>query len=141
MASAIKAFAAGFIATLVFHQGLLAMLHAAGATPRKAYSMDPTAPFHIPQVISLAFWGGVWGIALWLLISRFEGSAAYWLWALVAGAVAPTVVALLVVFPLKGLPVGGGWQTSIVVGALMLNGVWGLGVAGLMRLFQRAGPG
>ncbi len=140
MASTIKAFAAGFISTLVFHQGLLAILHAAGASPRKAYSMAPTAPFQIPQVISLAFWGGVWGIALWLLISRFEGTVAYWIWALVAGAIAPTIVALFVVFPLKGLKLGDGWK-PFLAGALMLNATWGLGVAALMRLFERARQG
>src|SRR5450631_1270173 len=114
----IKAFAAGFLSTLLFHQGLMAVLHASGATPRKAYVMDPTAPFRIPQVISLAFWGGVWGILLWLLISRYQGSPAYWVWALVAGALAPTAVALLVVFPLKGLKFTSDWQ-SILAGALM----------------------
>jgi hypothetical protein len=136
----VKAFAAGFLSTLLFHQGLMAILHASGATPRKAYSMDPTAPFQIPQVLSLAFWGGVWGILLWLLISRFEGPA-FWLWALAAGAIAPTIVALFVVLPLKGLPAGGGWEKSLLVGALMLNGAWGLGVAFLMRLFERIRPG
>ena len=47
------------------------------------------------------------------------------------GAVA---VALLVVFPLKGMPVAGGWDPKILVGALLLNGAWGIGVAVLMRL-------
>ncbi len=48
---------------------------------------------------------------------------------------APTLVALLVVLPLKGMAVGGGWKPDIVVGALLLNGAWGIGVAALMRLF------
>ena len=135
----IKAFAAGFLSTLLFHQGLMAILHAAGAIPRKAYSMTPTAPLQIPQVISTAFWGGVWGILLWLLISRFEG-ATYWVIAMVAGAIAPTAIALLVVFPLKGMKLGDAWK-SILVGALILNATWGLGVALLMRLFTRAGRG
>jgi hypothetical protein len=34
---------------------MLAILHAAGATPRKPYAMDPTAPLRVPAVISLAF--------------------------------------------------------------------------------------
>ena len=28
-----------------------------------------------------------------------------------------------------GLPVGGGWKPDLVVGALLLNGAWGAGVA------------
>ena len=63
----LKAFLAGFFSTLVFHQGLLAILHATGASPRAAYSMERTAPLGVPAVFSLAFWGGVWGIALWLV--------------------------------------------------------------------------
>jgi hypothetical protein len=135
----IKAFLAGFFSTLVFHQGLLAILHAAGATPRVPYSMDSTRPLGVPAVLSLAFWGGVWGMLLWLVIAGAQGSPRYWLLALLLGAVAPSLVALLVVLPLKGQPAGGGWKASVIVGALLLNGAWGLGVAAFMRLFQRPG--
>ena len=132
-----KAFLAGFLSTLVFHQGLLAILHATGATPRAPYSLDPTRPLGIPAVLSLAFWGGVWGILLWLVIVGVQGSPRYWLLALLFGAIAPSLVALLVVLPLKGQPAGGGWKPAVVVGALLLNGAWGLGVAVFMRLFHR----
>jgi len=133
--NALKAFAAGFFATLVFHQGLFALLHAAGKAPRAAYSMEPTAPLHVPGVLSLAFWGGVWGILLWLVLQSAQGSA-YWILAVVLGAIAPSAVALLIVFPLKGQPVGGGWKPEILVGALLLNGAWGFGVALFCRLFR-----
>src|SRR6266545_7671022 len=132
-----KAFLAGFFSTLVFHQGLLAILHAAGASPRAAYSMEPTAPFRIPAVLSLAFWGGLWGIALWLIIRPHQGFG-YWLLALIVGAVAPSLVALFVVLPLKGQPAAGGGNSKLIVGALLLNGAWGIGVAAFMRLFHRA---
>jgi hypothetical protein len=135
MASAVKAFLAGFLSTLIFHQGVLLVLHEAGATDRKPYSMVPTSPLHVPQVFSLAFWGGVWGVLLWLAIRRFAGSALYWIWAAVLGAIAPSIVALFVVFPLKGQPVAGGWQPAILLGALILNGAWGIGVAWFLRLF------
>jgi uncharacterized membrane protein len=132
-------FLAGFLATLVFHQGLLAILHKAGASPRAAYSMAPTGPLHVPQVVSLAFWGGVWGIALWLMVGRWEG-ASFWLGALVLGALLPSAVALFLVFPLKGQPVAGGWDPKIIIGALLLNGAWGLGTAVFLRLFERLLP-
>jgi hypothetical protein len=132
-----EAFLAGFLSTLVFHQGLLAILHATGASPRAPSSMEPTAPLHVPAVLSLAFWGGVWGILLWLVIAGAQGLPRYWLLALVFGAIAPSLVALLVVLPLKGQPAGGGWKPAVVVGALLLNGAWGLGVAVFMRLFHR----
>lgn len=132
----VVAFVAGFVSTLVFHQGLLALLHLAGKTPRPAYVMTPTWPLHVPQVVSLAFWGGVWGVLLWLAIRPFDGSWKYWGLALVLGALAPSIVAFFVVYPLKGQPVAGGWQTALLVGALILNGAWGLGTALFLRLFR-----
>lgn len=129
----IKAFIAGFVSTLVFHQGAVAALHAAGRWPKPAYPMTPTAPFKVPAVISLAFWGGLWGIALWLAIGGAAG-LNYWLLWIVLGALGPTVVALFVVMPLKGMPVAAGWDPKIIVGALILNAAWGFGVALLLRL-------
>lgn len=131
-----KAFAAGFIATLAFHQGLFALLHAAGAVPVPAYNLAPVPPLGVPSVVSLAFFGGLWGFAAAWFIRNDDG-ARYWLKALVFGAIAPTAVAMLLVFPLKGLPV----VPKTVIGGLLLNGAWGVGVALLMRLFgERATP-
>ncbi|MGH8504518.1 MAG: hypothetical protein ACRETM_00970 [Stenotrophobium sp.] len=132
----IKSFIAGFVSTLVFHQGLLALLHRAGVTPIAPYSMAATAPMHVPQVISLAFWGGIWGIVLWMLIANAKGSA-FWLRAAVIGAIGPSVVAWFVVMPLKGMGMAGGWNPKVIVGALLLNAVWGLGVALIMRMLHR----
>ena len=51
----VKAFVAGFLATLVFHQGLLALLHAAAVVPVSPYNWAPSAPLGVPAVLSLAF--------------------------------------------------------------------------------------
>jgi hypothetical protein len=37
----LKAFIAGFASTLVFHQGLLWLLHAGGFSPRAPWNMTP----------------------------------------------------------------------------------------------------
>lgn len=130
----LRAFAAGFVATLVFHQGLFAIFHAAGLVPAPAFNMAPVPPMGVPAVISLAFFGGLWGIpAAWFI--RADQGAIYWLKALIFGAVGPTLVALLLVFPLKGLAV----NPKIVVGAVLLNGAWGVGVALFMRLTASLG--
>jgi hypothetical protein len=130
-----KGFLAGFLSTLVFHQGLLALLFAAGLTPRKPWATTPTPPLGVPAVLSLAFFGGLWGILLWEILRRKTG-AALWVGSAVLGALLPTLVAFFVVFPLRGQPVAGGWKPDIVAGALLLNGVWGLGVAAFMRLLR-----
>jgi hypothetical protein len=131
----IIAFIAGFIATLVFHQGGLALMNQLGMTDRAPFNMDPTEPFSVPQVFSLAFWGGVWGILLaWFLGTRKTGWYAR---ALIFGALLPTAVAFFVVAPLKGNPVAGGWDPKLILGGLILNGLWGLGTALIIRALAR----
>src|SRR2546425_4134834 len=67
----LKAFITGFVSTLVFHQDLLWLLHAGGVSPWAPGNMTQVPPLNVPAVISLAFWGGVWGIVLWGPDSRF----------------------------------------------------------------------
>lgn len=124
------AFVAGFIATLVFHQGLLQILHMAGVVPAAAWNMEPTPPLGVPKVLSLAFWGGLWGPVLWWLIAGRRG-AMHWVLAFALGALLPSLVAWFVVLPIKGVAL----TSALIVGALLLNGGWGLGVALCMRLF------
>ena len=130
----VKAYIAGFLATVIFHQGLIALLHLAGIAPTPAWDMTALPPFSIPAVVSLALWGGLWGILLWVIIRGMTG-AKHWIAAVVIGAIAPSVIALAVVFQIKGIPVTG----DIVVGALLVNAAWGLGVALLMRLARGIG--
>ena len=129
-------FIAGFIATLIFHQGGLALLHEANLTDRAAYVMRPVAPFGVPQVLSLSFWGGVWGIVLAAFLARTGASRTYLLRALLFGAIVPTLIAFFVVAPLKHLPTAGGGDPKIIAGALILNGLWGLGTALILGFFR-----
>src|SRR5437763_1682892 len=80
-------FIAGFLATIIFHQIALQLLHMAGVVPRAAWAMRPVPPFGVPAVISLSFWGGVWGAIMIPIIDRFR-DAKYWIWAIVFGAIA-----------------------------------------------------
>ena len=99
----VLAFAAGFLAVLVFHQTVLALLHALAVIPRPPFDLRPTEPLGVPAVVSLSFWGGVWGIAFAMLVPRLaSGRLFYWLSAFVFGAVVPTLVYAFVVSPLKG---------------------------------------
>src|SRR5206468_4975920 len=124
----VRAFIAGFASTLVFHQGVLTLFWLSGVFPRAPYDMAPAPPLGVPAVISLACWGGVWGMAIWPLLRNGAGRT-YWFRALLIGAVLPSAVALFIVFPLKAMPVAGGWDPRIIIRALILNGAWGLGVA------------
>jgi hypothetical protein len=131
-------FVAGFLATLVFHQVGLVVLHRAGLFGGGAFDLRPVPPFGVPSVISLAFWGGAWGI-VFVLVERaiVRCPAGYWVGAIVFGAVVPTVVFWFVVLPLKGLPVGYGFHLRGVAVVLIVDGLWGLGTAIFLSLRRR----
>lgn len=129
-------FFAGFIATIIFHQLALTLLWAAGITAMRPFPMTATQPLGIPALISLAFWGGIWGIVFALLDASFPRAWGYWVTAFLFGAVLPSLVALLVVLPLKGRPMGGGWHLPLLVTAFVINGFWGLGTGIFLRAFR-----
>jgi hypothetical protein len=53
------------------------------------------------------------------------------------GAIAPSLVNWFIVMPLKGEPVGGGWELSGLATSLIVNSSWGLGTALFIRLLSR----
>ena len=129
-----KAFIAGLIAVLVFHQGALAVCNAAGLAQHAPFQTAATAPFGVPQFVSLAFWGGAWGVVLTPLTKRLTPGLAYWFGTILLGAVLPSLVAWMLVAPLKGQPLGLGWHPATIATALIVNAAWGYGVALLLRL-------
>ena len=133
------AFIAGFLSVLIFHQPMLILLKAIALAPEKLtpYAMASTSPLGIPRVLSLAFWGGIWGIVLAVVVTWMRSGIGYWLSGLIIGALGPSLVNWFVVLPLKGEPVGGGWAVPGVATALIINGVWGLGTVLLFRLLGR----
>jgi hypothetical protein len=133
----VTGFISGFIAVLLFHQGMAFLLHALEWTPRVPYSFEPTRPFGVPQLWSIAFWGGVWGAVLAAALGRLTGAGLIVAGALF-GAVLPTLVAWFIVAPLKGQPMAaGGVPIAMAVGVLV-NGAWGLGTAIGLALFGRS---
>jgi len=130
-------FISGFVAVLVFHQAALGILHELQMSPRPPFSFAATHPFGIPQIWSLAFWGGVWGIVLAAALARLDG-ARLLVAALVFGAVFPTLVAWFIVAPLKGQPVAAGWAPHAMLIGPIVNAAWGLGTGIGLVLFGRA---
>lgn len=122
----------GFVATILFHQAALYILFLLGKIPAMPWNFSPVAPFGIPKVISLSFFGGLWGIPLGIILDKLHG-AKFWLTSIVFGSVFPTAVAMLVVFPMKEIPVVG----AMVVGGLIVNAAWGLGVSIQQKVFLK----
>jgi hypothetical protein len=130
-------FIAGFIAVLIFHQGIWHLLNLTELIPpdRPAWPLDPIPPFGVPSVISKAFWGGLWGALLAPLLQGLRGSS-YWAGWIIIGAVALSLVAFFVVPPIKGNPIPALWPRFFA--ALLVNAAWGFGTALFLKLARAA---
>jgi hypothetical protein len=133
-------FIAGALAVVTFHQGAVALLNALGAMSNNVYSMRPVPPLGVPQVVSQAFWGGVWGIAFAAMAPRLRSGASYWLAALILGALVLPLVGWFIVAPLKGQPVAAGWVPSRMLLSVLINGAWGVGTAVIFAFLSRRSP-
>lgn len=138
-------FICGALAVVVFHQGTLYVLYHQFALikllgvpdafrPGSAgFSIRPVPPFGVPQVLSLAFWGGLWGVVLAALIR----------WArmpdLLTGFVLGAVVGFTLVAQLRGVPMWAGGNTIVWAREALVNGAFGWGAAFLMRPFSMRG--
>ncbi len=145
-ATLIAAFIAGVIAVPIFHQISLEILNLIGlpnallgipAIP--IYDMTPTKPFGVPALISISFWGGVWGLVFAFTVQRWFTGTAYWIASAVIGGIALTLVFIFVVVPLKsgGLPP----VIPILIIGFIVNAAWGIGWALFMTLAARMRSG
>jgi hypothetical protein len=132
----ILGFVAGAIGVLLFHQGVVLALYLLDLVPSPPYSMRATAPLRIPQVLSSAFWGGLWGIVLVWCMTALRGADRLCV-ALLFGGLLPTLVGILVVTPLKGGDPLERLQIAGLLRGFVINGAWGLGTAIAYRLLNR----
>jgi hypothetical protein len=123
IANYMRAFFAGFLSTLIFHQGLFAIFYLLSVIPKAPYNLEPTQPFGVPSVISLAFFGGLWGVLIWKFIAQLPRNSQIQR-AIIYGAIGPTLIALVVVMPIKGVV----FNPILIPFGLLLNGAWGLGL-------------
>ena len=127
----VLAFVAGFLAVLCFHQPMAGLLHAYAIVPFAPYSTTSVPPLGVPQWLSASFWGGLWGIVMLWLFLRYRISHGGWWKGLVFGGIALTLVALFIVFPLKGRGLN---LAGFPIGFLV-NGAWGVGTWIFARYF------
>lgn len=127
-------FVAGALAVMTFHQGTVEFLHLVGLTPQAAYRVTPVQPFSIPLIVSLSFWGGVYGLLFGVLRPRFP-AVPLWAAGLCLGIIA-ALVGMFIVAPIKGNVIAHGGQAWPIARSLLVNGIWGIGVGLLLPVLQ-----
>lgn len=131
--SLLSLFVAGFLSVLVFHQGFLTLWYMMGWSPNPPFPTRITMPLHVPQIWSLAFWGGVWGLVMGFFVNRWPNGAKFWIAAIVFGALAPTLFGRFVLQPLRsGAPITIDALLTLWRGFL-INGMWGLGAGVFLK--------
>jgi hypothetical protein len=136
----IAGFVAAFLATLVFHQLGSELCHLIRLTSSTPYNFKGVPPWGVPQVISLAFWGGVWGFVYVAVERSFRHwPGGYWGGAILFGAIFPTALSWFVVASLKGLPLGYGFHFPGLLVGPIVDGLWGLGTGVFLGILPGAG--
>lgn len=124
-------FVAGAISVLVFHQGALAILHALGLSHAPPFRTVLIPPFWVPLIVSLSFWGGVYGAVFGAVLPFLR--IPPWLAGLGLGLVS-VAIGWFIVAPLKGNPVAAGFEVWPMARSVLLNLCWGLGTSLLFPL-------
>ena len=128
-------FVAGFISVFVFSSGAIALYQVAGApVPFAAWSLAPVPPFGVPQTVSAAFFGGLWGIG-YAVVERWLTARLGWLAGGTVYGALPLLALWFLVFPLKGIPVGAGFTAFGLQQGIVLHAAFGLGLAIFFRIF------
>ena len=104
-----------------------------GWAPLAPFRTTPVAPFGVPVIVSLCFWGGLYGAVFGLLMPRF--TLPLWLCGLILGVIA-ALVGMFIVAPIKGNPIAGGWVPAIMLRSLAINGCWGFGVGLILPMLM-----
>ncbi|WP_188965551.1 hypothetical protein [Neoroseomonas lacus] len=131
-------FVVGVLAVLVFHQGMVGLLHALGALPNPPFQLRPLPPLGVPSLVSACFWGGLWGIATAAIVAARPDWSPI-LVGLAIGAVACVLVGFIVVAGLRGQPMLGGMDPNRWWRSVVINGAFGLGVGVFLMGARRLG--
>ena len=127
---------AGAISVLVFHQTVLQLFFWCGLAPQAAFRVAVVPPFNAPMVVSITFWGAVYGGVFGWLAPRLPQP-------ILAKAFLAGLFALLlswfVVRPLAGNPVAFGWQIAPMLRSSAACFMWGVGITLVLPLLLPRG--
>jgi len=136
MRTAMLGFVAAVLSVLVFHQGLVWLLHQGGLTPNTPWSLRPVGPWGVPQIVSLCFWGGLWGILIAFILRGVRGAAL--LTGFLVGVLGAAMLGWTLIPALKAQPLFAGGNAAALLRSGLINGTFGWGTALILtRVFRR----
>lgn len=135
----LAAFLFGAVAVLVVHQPVIGLCHLLGLTPLTPYNFAGGPPWGVSRILSLTFWGGVWAIPIGLILDRLGRGWPYWVGAALLGSLPPNLTYILIVLPLRGIPMSVFFHAVGAVTGFASNAVWGLGFALVWRAWRLRG--
>ena len=112
-------FVAAATSVLVFHQGVVSILHSLGLSPLGPYRTVLVPPFWVPAIVSLCFWGGVWGALFGAVAWRLP--VPLWVGGMAIGLLA-MLVGWFIVAPIKHLPMAAGYAAWPMARSLLVTG-------------------
>jgi hypothetical protein len=98
--------------------------------------MRAVPPLGVPQLASIAFWGGVWGIVIAAILAARPGWPPM-LVGLLVGAIGCVLVGFTVVAALRGQPLMAAFDMNRWWRSVLINGAFGWGVGVLILAARR----
>ena len=124
---------AGALSVLVFHQTTLQLFFWSGWAPQAAFRIAQVPPFNAPLVVSITFWGALYGGVFGLLAPRVNGPLG--LKGIVAGVCAMTL-GWFVFLPLMGHQAAFGWNPWPMLRSFVAYQMWGFGLTLVLPLLH-----
>ncbi len=131
-------FLAAAIAVLAFHQVVVLLLGQFGVIPARPYSFAPVAPFGVPAIVNLMFWGGLWGVLFAAIVDRLPRDWPLALKGFVFGLAGPLMANWFIVSLVKVQPVAAGFVPLRMLAGVLIVGAFGIGVALINQALTRA---
>ncbi len=129
-------FAAGALSVLVFHQGMVLILHLMKQTPNFPWNTATFrgGPVPIPVIVNQMFWGGLWGVGF-AAVGGLIPIAHNILRGVVYGLLGPYLLGNGILVPLfKGGPYFWGFQPPRMIISALIASAFGAGIAVFYRL-------
>lgn len=130
-------FVAGAIAVVTAHEIINYILLKLGMFPRVPWSLESAAVTGVPQIISDAFWGGVWGIVFAALYAMLPGDGPT-LKGLIFGVIGPALLGVFILVPLLTgrFPMFFGGDLKMIISVLLILSGFG---AAMGYIFSKLG--